>query len=161
MKFGNLIRGFAARVLLPLGMASLLLTAGCRHNVNTSNPAVVQASALADAADTCKLLEDGLASAKAAVEKLETAEPDYYAHVKPLLKKMSAANVVAIEKIQVAKNGGTADWKGALVAVAASVSPSDLTSVGVKNQTSQLIVEGSIAGLVATLESFKAKFGGP
>jgi hypothetical protein len=142
-------------------MLPLLGAAGCRHNVNTSNPAVVQASALADAANTCKLLEDGVASANAAVEKLETAEPDYYAHVKPLLQKVSAANVLAIEKIQVVKNGGTADWKGALVNVAASVSPSDLTSVGVKNQTSQVIMEGSIAALVATLESFKAKFGAP
>lgn len=133
---------------------------GCRHNVNTSNPAVVTASALQDASNACVTLEDGLTAADKALDQLETVEPEYYAHVKPLLKKISAANASASKIVQSVKNGQPGNVKGAMLAVAVSVTPADLTAFSVKNPTSQLIVEGSITALIATLATIQANFGG-
>lgn len=146
-------------VLLLIGMLAFA-PIGCRKNININNPAVVQAAALLDASNTCKTLEEGLLSANNAVEALQAGEPDYYAKVKPLLRKISAANVVAAQKIQLVSQGGTADWRSALIAVGSSTTPADLTSFGFKNPNSQLIVQGGFALLVATLSSIQTKFGG-
>lgn len=141
-------------VVLAFGLA------GCRHNVNTSNPAVVTASALQDASSSTVLVEDGLSAANKAVDQLEAVEPEYYAHVKPLLKAISTKNAAAAGIIQKVKNGQPGDVKGAMLALAVSVSPSDLTAFSVKNPNSQIIVEGSITALVVTLATIKTKFGG-
>lgn len=141
-------------------MACVLSLGACRKSVNTSNPAVVQAAALLDAENTCKTLEDGIKTANDAIEKLQAGEPDYYAKVKPLLKKLSAANNTAAQKINTVAGGGSADWKGALIALGTSVTPADLTTFGFKNSNTQLIVETSFAGLVATLSAIQTKFGG-
>ena len=148
-----------AKLTLVLLIVAASLVA-CRHQVNTSNPKVIIAATLLDASNTCVTVEDGLTAANHAVESLETAEPEYYARVKPLLQKISAANKQAALTVQRVKNGGTDNWRGALVAVAASVSVQDLQAVQVKNPTSQLIVEGALATLVATLQSINTNFGG-
>ena len=134
-------------------IAALFLSVGCRHNVNTSNPKVVAISALADAFNTCKTLEDGLVAANKAIESIEAQEPEYYAHIKPLLQKISTANKNAAHKIQQAKNDGVTDWKSAFVSISSSITPADLTSVGVKNPNSQIIVGSSISGIVIILEA--------
>lgn len=136
--------------MVPLG--------ACRKNVST-NPAVVQAVVLTDAENTCKLIDDGLKSANAAIEKLQVSEPGYYAHVKPLIRKISAANATASSKVALVAAGGSADWRGALIAVGTSVTPSDLTTFGFKNSNTQLIVEAAFGGLIATLNSIPSKFG--
>jgi hypothetical protein len=153
------MKRFKTIVAILLISVCLVPMEACRKNVNTSNPQVVQAAALLDAANTCKTLEDGIVAANDAVEKLEASEPEYYAHVKPLLKKLSSANTVASQKINIVAQGGTADWKGALVAVGTSVTASDLTTFGFKNSDTQLIIQGSFALLVTTLSSMQLKFG--
>lgn len=141
-------------------MACLLIATGCRKSVNNSNPAVVQAVALQDAENTCKTVEDGLLTANRAIEKLQATEPDYYNHVKPLLRKISKLNATASGKIALVASGQSADWKSSLIAVSASVTPSDLTTFGFKNANTQLIVETSFSGLILALTSIKTKFGG-
>lgn len=153
MKTKALLISIMAVIICVLGI-------GCRHTVNTANPAVVTVTTLQDASDTCVTLEDGLTAANKAVDQIEATEPEYYAHVKPLLKKLSAANASASGIIQNVKNGQPGNWKGAVLGVATSITPADLTSFAVKNPTSQLIVEGSITGLIATLATIQAKFGG-
>lgn len=145
---------------LTLMIACIGIFAGCRKSVNNSNPAVVQAVALQDAENTCKTVEDGLLTANRAIEKLQATEPDYYNKVKPLLRKISKLNATASGKIALVASGQSADWKGALIAVSASVTPSDLTTFGFKNPNTQIIVETSFSGLILALSSIKTKFGG-
>lgn len=147
-------------VILALMLVVAFGLTACRHNVNTANPAVVTITTLQDASNTTVALEDGLTAANKALDQIEAAEPEYYAHVKPLIKKVSAANASASGIIQNVKNGKPGDWKGAVLGIATSITPADLTTFAVKNPTSQLIVEGSITGLIATLATIKAKFGG-
>lgn len=142
-------------------LSLIILLTGCRYNINTNNPKVVVAATLLDASNTTVLIEDGLTAANHVTEQLESIEPEYYAHVKPLIKRISAANVVAAKTVQNAKNGNTAaDWRGALIAVGASVKPSDLTAFGFKNPTSKALVSGGFATLIAILDSIPQKFGG-
>lgn len=144
---------------LTLMIACIGIFAGCRKNVS-ANPAVIQAVALQDAENSCKAVEDGIKAANDAVERLEAGEPDYYAHIKPILRKLSAANNVAAQKINLAASGQNTGWQAALVSVGTSVTSSDLTAFGFKNQNTQLIVETSFAGLIAALTAIQAKFGG-
>lgn len=138
--------------VVPL-LALALMTTACRHNVNASNPAVVTVSALVDASNTCKTLENGLTAANQALEKIEMQEPEYYSHVKPLIQKISAANIVAAHKIQAAKNGNPSNWKQSFIAIGTSITPADLTAVQVKNPNSQIIVGSTIAGIVGIIEA--------
>lgn len=130
-----------------------LTLSGCRHNVNTKNPQVVAVAALGDALSTCQTLEDSLIAANSAVEQIKTQEPEYYAHVKPLLQKISSANTAAAHKIQQAKNDGVTDWRTAFISISTSITPTDLTLAGVKNPNSKLIIGTSIAGIVAILQA--------
>jgi hypothetical protein len=129
----------------------MFLASGCRHNINTSNPAVVTASALGDASNACKTVEDALTATNHALEQLETVEPEYYAHVKPLVQRISQANRLASAKIVAAKNGNAVDWKSALTAVGTSINLDDLRAAQVKNPTSQIIVGSSVALLIDAL----------
>lgn len=149
-----------------LGVIALLLafmaTEGCRHNVvNTNNPKVVMAATLLDASNTCVTIEDGLTAANHVIDALETAEPDYYKHVKPLIKRISTANKTASDKIVAVRNGdGTADWRGAVLAIGTSVDTKDLTAFSFKNPNSQALVTAAFATLTATLASLPQTFGG-
>lgn len=137
----------------------LSFSTGCGHFTHSTNPAVVQAAALVDVQKTLKTVEDGLLTANKAVENLEAAEPEYYAYVKPLLKKISLSNRIASDKVDIVTKGGTADWKSAVIEIGSSVTPADLTTFGFKNPSSQLIVEGGFATLITTLETIKNKYG--
>lgn len=142
-------RTFAATGLI---LFMLLSPVACRHNINTNNPQVVRAATLLDASNTCVALEDGLVAASHAVDALETLDPAYYNKAKPLLRKISTANVQAVRKIQAFKNGdATADWRGGVLAVAASVNTADLDAAQIKDPTTRLIVAGSIATLIGVL----------
>lgn len=145
---------------MTLLLSTLLIASGCRHNINTSNPAVVTAATLLDASNTCVAVEDGLTAANHAVDALETQEPEYYAHVKPLLKKLSTANVAAVKLVQAAKNGQPANWQQGMLAMASAVTPADLSAVQVKNPTSQAIAQGALATLIVTLNTIPHTFGG-
>lgn len=161
----KLARYFTGRLaLLALVYAGLgaftYAMGGCRHSINTANPRVVMAATLLDASNTTVAVEDGLTAANHVVDSLEQSEPDYYAKVKPLIRKISAANKAASDKIVAAKNGDTtADWRGAVNAVAASVKPGDLTAFGFKNQNTQALVTAAFATLVATLNAIPGTFG--
>ena len=141
-------------------LSLVLSPAACRKNLNTTNPQVIQAAALLDAENTCKTLEDGLVAANNAVEGLEAAEPGYYAKVKPLIRRLSAANALASSKIKLVSAGGTADWRGAMIAVGSSVSPQDLTVFDFKNPGTQSIVSAGFSLLVATLSQIQVKYSG-
>lgn len=115
---------------------------------------------LLDASNTCVTVEDSLTAADHAIDQVKTSDPEYYAKVGPLIKRLSAANTVAAQKIKLVKDTGVGDWRPALLAVAASVNTADLTAVGVKNQTSQTIVAASLASLVAIINTITTNFGG-
>ena len=144
----------------------LLLTAtGCRYNTPTPgsptpSAAVVTAATLLDASNTCVTVEDGLTAADHALDQLKTTEPDYYAKVDPLIKKISAANVLAAKKIKLVKDTGTGDWRPAILAVASSVNVADLNAAGIKNSTTQTIVAAALATLVGVLNAIPKTFGG-
>jgi hypothetical protein len=142
----------------------LLVGIGCRHNKQAAgqpppSAAVVTIATLLDADHTCLTVQDSLTAADHAIDQLKTSDPEYYAKVGPLIKKISAANNAAEQKIKLAKDTGATDWKPALLAVASSVNVSDLSAAGVKNQTSQLIVSASLASLVGILNSITTNFG--
>jgi len=129
----------------------MFLASGCRHNINTANPAVVAASALGDASNACKTVEDALTATNKALEQLESTEPEYYAHVKPLVQRISLANRLASSKIVAAKNGNPVDWKSAFSAVGTSINLDDLRAAQVKNPNSQIIIGSSVALLIDAL----------
>lgn len=151
--------------ILAVTLCLVLMASGCRHNTPAAgqppqSAAVVAVATLLDADHTCLTVEDSLTAADHAIDQLKTSDPEYYAKVGPLIKKISAANAIAEQKIKLAKDTGATDWKQALLAVASSVNVSDLSAAGVKNQTSQAIVEASLTGLVAILNTINANFGG-
>jgi hypothetical protein len=148
--------------LLVLSLLSLLTAIGCRHNTSgpPPSPAVVTAATLLDASNTTVTVEDGLTAASHALDQLQATDPEYYAKVDPLIKKISAANVLAAKKIKLVKDTGTGDWRPAILAVASSVNVADLNTVGVKNPTSQTIVAAALATLVGVLNAIPKTFGG-
>lgn len=149
----------ASMVVAAVMLMAITATEGCRHNVNTNNPKVIQAATLLDASDLTVTIEDGVVAANHAVEAIQASDPEYYNKVKPLLRSISSANVLAARKIQAFKNGdATADWRGAIIAVAGSVNTQDLSAVHIKNPNTQLIVSASLATLVAALETIPKKF---
>lgn len=151
-------------LVLPLFIVMVAaMESGCRHNTNSTTPVspqVATAVTLLDASNTCVTVEDGLTAADHAIDQLKASDPEYYAKVSPLIKKISAANVVAAQKIQVVKNTGQGDWKSAMLAVAQSVNVNDLNAAQVKNPTSQGIVTAALASLVAILNTINQNFGG-
>lgn len=140
-----------------LGVCLCTLSA-CRKNVST-NPTVVQAVALQDAENTVKSVEDGLNAANDVIENLQTAEPGYYAKIKPILRRLSSLNATASRKLNVVAQGGSADWKGAIVDVGNSITIADLTNFGFKNPNSQAAVDAGMELLVGALNTLKRKFG--
>lgn len=149
------------KLLLPILL--VVLAVGCRHTQpNTTPPsqAVVTVATLLDASNTCVTVEDSLTAADHAIDQVKVSDPEYYAKVGPLIKRLSAANTVAAQKIKLVKDTGVGDWKPALLAVAASVNTADLTAAGVKSQTSQTIVAASLASLVAIINTITTNFGG-
>ena len=145
-----------------MAVALMFTSVGCRHNTaNMANPKVALAVGLTDAANTCLTLEDGLTATYNALDQLETSEPEYYAHVKPLVQKLSASNVMAMRVIQKVQAGDTtADWRGAMVVVANTVKPSDLTMFNFKNPNSQALANSLFQAVVATITEMTQKYRG-
>lgn len=131
----------------------MVVPAGCRHNPVNTNPAVVAAVTLTDASNTTKLLEDTLTTANHSIELVETSDPTYYAHAKGLFKKISAANRLAADKINVSMQGQPTDWKTAFAGIASSVDVRDLSTVQVANPNTQLLIEAAIQALVKIVTS--------
>src|SRR5258708_22447304 len=116
----------------------LSLTVGCRHNVNTNNPQVVFAATIYDAAVAVDDFSLALRAANDGVEHLQVQEPGYYASIHPYLVSLAKTNDKAIAAIRAAKAGDTsADWRGALAAVAVQAGKTDPTIFGFKNPQSQ------------------------
>lgn len=146
---------------LCLTLVAFLLAAGvgCHRKVNQNNPQVVRAATLLDASNTCVTIEDGLVAANHAVESIESQDPEYYAKVKPLLRKVSSANVEAVHKIKTFKDGDTSvNWRAGMLAVASSINTDDLSALQIKNPTTQLIVSASLATLVGALNAIPKSF---
>lgn len=145
-----------------IALASVLTVfavAGCRHSANMSNPKVAIAVTELDASNTTKTITDGLTAADKVLDQIQAQEPDYYAKVRPLLTKIAKANDVASSAIVNAKNGGAADWRGAMSSLGQTVATSDLTTFGFKNSTSQKLVQDGFAVLISGL-TLAAQFGG-
>lgn len=142
----------------------LLVGVGCHRKAPVGQapltPAEQTVATLLDASNMCLTVEDTLTAADHAIDQLKGTDPEYYAKVNPLIKKISAANTSAAQKVKVAKDTGATDWKPAMLGVATSVNISDLSAAGVKNPTSQAIVSASLAGLVAILNTINQNFGG-
>jgi hypothetical protein len=147
---------------LILTLTMIAATSGCRHNQPGAAPpshAVVVAATLLDASNTTVTVEDGLIAASHAIDQLQTTDPEYYAKVSPLIKKISAANVAAAKKIKIVKDTGAGDWRADMLAIAGSVNISDLTATGIKNPTSQAIVSAALATLIGVLNTINQNFG--
>jgi hypothetical protein len=151
--------------MVMLLLAVVLVGSGCRKNVTTPgqpppSAAVTTAATLLDASNTCLTVEDSLTAASHTIDKLKDSDPEYYAKIDPLIKKISAANTAAALKVQAAMKSGATDWKSAMVAIASSVNVSDLNAAGIKNPTSQTIAAASLASLIAILNTINQNFGG-
>ncbi len=148
----------AIMVVLLLALPATFL--GCRHNVNTANPQVVAAATLLDASNATVTVEDGLTQAKATLRQLRASEPEWYAKVNPIIQRYSAANTSAAKKIQAATIGQPADWRAAMLDIAAQGQPSDFTAFGFKNPASQQLVSQTFKTLIEILILIPQKFGG-
>jgi hypothetical protein len=134
--------------------------AGCRHNPPNTSPQVVYANTMLAGAETVDAVSIGLVAADEALDKLKTAEPDYYAHVKPWLVRIAKANDKAVAAIKAARAGDTAvDWKSALLAVASEAGTADPADFGFKNPESQAVAKLGLATLQAALVSIPAALG--
>lgn len=152
-------------ITLMLLLVALAGLASCHRTTTSSitpppSPAVATVATLLDASNATVTVEDSLTAANHAIDQLQSSDPEYYAKLNPLIKKISAANTVAAQKIKLVKDTGTGDWKPALLAVASSVNTADLTAAGVKNPTSQAIVSAALASLIAILNTITTNFGG-
>lgn len=154
-------KNFYAALFLAMALAtSLDLVTGCRHS-QSSNPRVKLAETLYDAAATVDTIADGLVAARHVIDNLETTEPEYYAHTKPLLQNIAKANDRAIAAVRAAKSGdASADWRTALLNVSDAVGKTDLTQFGFKNQNSQALVRVGFATLQSALALIPQNFGG-
>lgn len=138
----------------------MLYTTACRHTVNSKNPQVVAIVAINDAMNICKTVHDGLQNADKTIDALQTQEPDYYSKAQPLLKKIRAANDIAVETLLKAQAGQSVDWKTSMLALSTTVSAGDLTTFGFKNPNTQLLVSAGVSGLEGVLLSIPSKLGG-
>lgn len=145
-------------LIVTLLACGLCTVSACRKSVN-NNPAVVQAMTLQDAENAVKSVEDGLKAANDTVESLQSAEPGYYAKLKPILRRISSLNATASSKINGAAQGNATNWQGALSDVANSITPADLTTFGFKNPNSQLAAQAGMTLLQTALNTLKSKFG--
>ena len=147
-------------LMLSLLAATVAIENGCRH-VNSSNPAVISAVTLNNAAKACQTVATGLADADAVLDKIQAQEPDYYAHAKPLLQRIAKANDTAIVAVSAALAGDAkVDWRSAMLAVSTAVASSDLTTFGFKNPQTQQLVQVGFATLISILSTIPATFGG-
>jgi hypothetical protein len=154
------VRTLSFSLLLPMLLVASL---GCRHNAPNAPPAspqVVAIVTLDDAMNICNDVHHTQVNADKAIDALQATEPDYYAHAQPIIKRIRDANDLAVKAILSAERGGTDDWKGAMVALASTIKPGDLTTFGFKNKDTQTIVSTSIAGLEGILLSIPSKLGG-
>lgn len=128
----------------------LVATIGCRHTVQSTNPAVIQAATLNDAEKIVSTVAHGLLAARQTLDSLEATEPDYYRAVLPKIQVLAKLNEKANQCILADLSGGVCDWQQAVAQIAQGVSdPTALTAFGFKNPKSQQIVQLGFAGLLA------------
>jgi hypothetical protein len=147
------------RVLLAICLALPFVTS-CQHTTPSTNPKVVFAVTIYDAATVADDFSIALRAANDGVAKLQATEPDYYNYAHPYLVKLAQLNDKAIAAIKAAQAGDTsADWKGALAAIVAYAASQDPTTFGFKNPTTQASVRLLFAGLTAAITAMQ-QFGG-
>lgn len=147
------------RIAILLLAVTLVPTVGCRHN--NTNPRVVFAATILDASIVVDDFSIALRAANDGVEQMQFSEPEYYASVHPYLVKLAKLNDKAIATLKLAKNGDTsADWKGAIAAIAIEASKTDPTVFGFKNPQSQATAKILFASFSAAVNAISKSFGG-
>lgn len=137
----------------------LLALTACRHNVNTSNPKVIYANTILAAADADDAFSIALKAANSGIEQLKGTEPEYYAGTKAYLVRLAKLNDKVIAAIRLAEAGDTtADWRGAMAALAAEAAKTDPTVFGFKNANSQATAKIIFASLSLALTSLNQSF---
>lgn len=141
-------------------LALILFASGCRHNINTNNPKVVFANTLLAGAQSCNLVATGLKDANDTLESLQATEPEYYAHVKPMLQSIARANDKAIAALRAAQAGDTsANWQQALINVTTAAGNQDMSVFGFKNPNSQATAKIMLASLQLALTAITNTWG--
>jgi hypothetical protein len=149
-----------APIAAVLCLALIPFASGCHRNVNT-NPQVVYANSLLAAANSTKLLADGLAAANDYAESVQQTEPDYYVKLHAWILKIRDANDKAISAIGAAEAGDqAADWRGAMVGILTAAGKDDLTVFGFKNPDSQQAARIALDFLTKTIAGIGKDFGG-
>lgn len=153
------------RYILTLLLATtLVITPGCRHNVQSTNPVVIQAVTLSDAEKTVNTIAHGLLAADQTIDSLQTSEPDYYATVQPKLKATAKLNEVANQCIVTSLNGGKCDWQTAIINIATEAGkPENLTNFGFKDDKTKQKVQLGFAVLTTGINmaiQFQQRAGG-
>lgn len=140
---------------------ALALLDGCQYKVNTNNPQVVYAATVESAANLSNHLSHVLVDVNTFAEQYQSADPEYYAKIKPWLVRVARTNDRAANAILLASSGDTGvNWRGALLAVVAEAQSLDPTVFGFKNPTTRADAQIAFAGFFATVNSIAASFGG-
>jgi hypothetical protein len=152
--------GWWGIALFALLAIAVLGSEGCYRKVNTSNPKVVFAVTVLDAATAVDDFSIALKAANDGVTQLKATEPEYYASVHPYLVRLAKLNDKAIAAVKAAEAGDTAaDWKGALRAIAIEAGKTDPTVFGFKNPQSQASAKILFASFSLAVEAIAASFG--
>lgn len=139
-----------------------LLSGGCKYKVNSSNPKVVYANTVFAAASADDTFTLALRAANDGLERLKATEPEYYNGLHPKLVALARFNDTrVIPVLRLAEAGDTsADWRGALLALANEAGNLDPSTFGFKNPNSRATAQVTIAGLLAIINTINTSFGG-
>lgn len=152
--------GLKAAMVAVLCLAIIPFASGCRRNINT-NPQVVFANTLLEAANSTKLLSDGLAAANEYAESIEQSDPNAYAGVHAWILKIRDANDKAIAATRAAEAGDTsADWRGAMLGILTAAGNQDPAAFGFKNPQSASDAKIGLNALVLAISAISGSFGG-
>lgn len=128
---------------------ALALTS-CRHSVQSTNPVVIQVASEVNAEKVVNTIAHGLLAADQTIDSVQTEDPGYYAAAQPKLKLLRDLNESANQCLINAFNGGTCDWKTAVVTIAQKAGdPNALTAFGFKNPATQKKVQEGFKLLTA------------
>ncbi len=139
--------------LLVLVLALALVTGCVKNTVTNPTPRVVYVNTLLSAAEADDTLSLALRSANDAVIKLRATEPDYYNTVHPYLVRLAVLNDKAIAVLRLAQSGDTsANWRGALLAIADEAAKTDPLTFGFKNPNTRATVAIIFASFRAAIQ---------
>ena len=137
----------------------LVLVPGCRHN--NTNPKVVYAATILDAASASDTFSQALGGAQSFSFTIRNEEPAYYARIHPQLVKLAEDGIKLDRVLRAAKAGDTsADWRSAMNAIVADGQDIDPAAFGFKNPSSAASAKIIFASVIASINAISASFGG-